>query len=52
VFVKFDEASRVVELARSLGVDALVAGRIEAGPKQVIVKPLGLRFGAESLALR
>jgi phosphoribosylformylglycinamidine cyclo-ligase len=52
VFVKFDEASRVVELARSQGVDAMIAGRIEAGPKQVIIEPLGLRFGAESLALR
>ena len=52
VFVKFDEASRVIELARSHGVDAMLAGRIEAGPKQVIIEPLSVRFGADSLALR
>lgn len=52
VFVKFDDAPRVVELARLQGVDAMVAGRIEAGPKQVVLEPLGVRFGADSLALR
>ena len=39
VFVKFDEASRVVELARSQGVDAMIAGRIQEGRVVVLGLP-------------
>jgi phosphoribosylformylglycinamidine cyclo-ligase len=39
---------RVVELARGLGFQALVAGSVEAGPRQVIVEPVDVRYdGAE-----
>jgi phosphoribosylformylglycinamidine cyclo-ligase len=39
----------VVALARGLGLEALVAGTVELGPRQVIVEPLGLRYAGEEL---
>jgi phosphoribosylformylglycinamidine cyclo-ligase len=41
----------VVELAGELGFDALVAGAVEEGPRQVILEPVGVRYGAEELDL-
>ncbi|MGA7703698.1 MAG: AIR synthase-related protein, partial [Solirubrobacteraceae bacterium] len=38
----------VVEMARQLGLDALVAGSVEDGPRRVIVEPVGVVYdGAE-----
>ena len=34
------------------GVDALVAGVVEAGPKQLLIEPIGVRFGNDDLQLR
>jgi phosphoribosylformylglycinamidine cyclo-ligase len=39
-------------VSRSLGIEAWVAGAVEAGPKQVLIEPLGVRFGADELQLR
>ena len=52
LFVAADEAQRTVEVARALGVRALVAGRVEAGPKRLIIEPLGIEFGDDALQLR
>lgn len=52
LFVGADEAKRTVEIARAQGVDALVAGAVEAGPKQLIIEPLSITFGNEDLQLR
>jgi phosphoribosylformylglycinamidine cyclo-ligase len=52
LFVAADQAQRAVEVAQSCGVPALVAGTIEAGPKQVVIEPLNLCFGADELQLR
>ncbi len=52
LFVAADEADQVVEIARSLGVDAWVAGTVEAGPKQVLIEPLDISFGHDDLQLR
>ncbi len=41
----------VVELARELGLRALVAGRIEAGPRRVIIEPLELTYESAALDL-
>ncbi len=38
------DGERVVAAATRLGLDALVAGRVEAGPRQVILEPIGVRF--------
>ncbi|HET9976463.1 MAG TPA: AIR synthase-related protein [Burkholderiaceae bacterium] len=52
LFVAEEDAERTALLARAQGVDAWVAGRVEHGPKQLIIEPLGIAFGADDLALR
>ena len=41
----------IVEIAEGLGLRALLAGRVEAGPRQVILEPLDVRFAGEELQL-
>jgi len=52
IFVPAADAQRTVEVAKAQGVDAWVAGQIEAGPKQLLIEPLGLQFGDDALQLR
>lgn len=52
LYVAAADAERSVEIARSLGIDAWVAGRVEAGPRQVVIEPLNLTFAADDLHLR
>lgn len=52
LFVAADEAQRCVEIASSQGVAAIVAGRVEAGPKRLIVEPLSIEWGDDALQLR
>lgn len=42
---------QVVEIAESLGHDALIAGRVEEGPRQVIVEPIGVVYADAELDL-
>jgi len=46
------DAERAVEVARGLGVEALVAGRVEEGPRRVVIAPLGVEYGGDELQLR
>ena len=52
LFVAAADAERTVQIARSLGIGARLAGSVEAGDKQVLIEPLGIRFGADDLQLR
>jgi phosphoribosylformylglycinamidine cyclo-ligase len=52
LFVAAADAQRTVEVALAQGVQAWVAGRVEAGPKQLLIEPLDLRFGDDALQLR
>ncbi|MBW8829520.1 MAG: phosphoribosylformylglycinamidine cyclo-ligase [Burkholderiales bacterium] len=52
LFVKAADAQRTVEVAKSQGVEAIVAGQIEAGQKKLIIEPLNIEFGDEALQLR
>jgi phosphoribosylformylglycinamidine cyclo-ligase len=52
VFVAAADAERTVAVAAQSGVRALVAGRVEAGTKQVVIAPLGVTFGADDLHVR
>ena len=52
LFVANRDAERCVDIARAQGIDAWVAGRVEAGPKQLLIEPLSLRFGDDALQLR
>jgi phosphoribosylformylglycinamidine cyclo-ligase len=50
--VRSEEAHKTVAVAHAQGVAAWVAGHVEAGPKQALIEPLGLRFGGDALSLR
>ncbi|MEO5735291.1 MAG: AIR synthase-related protein [Rubrivivax sp.] len=52
LFVSAADAVRTVEVARACGIDAWDAGRVEAGPKQLHIEPLDIRFDGDSLKLR
>ncbi|MBQ0934852.1 AIR synthase-related protein [Ideonella paludis] len=52
LFVKAEDAERTAQIARDAGVPAWVAGRVEAGPKQVVIEPINVTFGEDDLALR
>jgi phosphoribosylformylglycinamidine cyclo-ligase len=41
----------IVESASRLGLDALLAGRVEEGPRQVFLEPVGVRFDGSQLEL-
>jgi phosphoribosylformylglycinamidine cyclo-ligase len=52
LFVAQQDAERTVQIATGLGISALVAGRVETGPKQVVIDPLGLTFAGDDLHVR
>jgi phosphoribosylformylglycinamidine cyclo-ligase len=52
LFVEASAAQRTVATSRALGIDAWVAGEVTAGPKRLIVEPLGIEFGTDALQLR
>jgi phosphoribosylformylglycinamidine cyclo-ligase len=52
VYVPAEQAAQVVEVAAQCGLQAWVAGRVEAGPKQVVIEPLNITFAADSLEVR
>ena len=52
LFVAAEDAERTVQVALAQGVGARIAGNVEAGPKQVLIEPLGIRFGTDDLQLR
>jgi phosphoribosylformylglycinamidine cyclo-ligase len=52
LFVHADDAERAVVTARAQGIEAWVAGRVEAGPKQLFIEPIGVHWGADELQLR
>lgn len=51
-YVAADQAEEVVRIAASAGVQGWVAGRVEKGPKQVVIEPLSLTYAADELHLR
>ena len=52
IFVAPDDAERTVQVALAQGVGARVAGVVQAGPKQLLIEPLGIRFDDDDLQLR
>ncbi len=49
VYCELGGGKRVVELAEGLGFEAIVAGSVEAGPRQVIVEPVDVVYGGGEL---
>lgn len=52
VYVPAGQAQKVVEIAGGLGLKAWVAGRVEAGPKQVVIEPKDITFTGDTLEVR
>ncbi len=52
LYLRPDQADVAVRVARSQGIEAWVAGAVEAGARRVVIEPLGLEYGAEDLHLR
>jgi phosphoribosylformylglycinamidine cyclo-ligase len=42
---------QIVAIAARLGLDAIVAGRVEEGPREVVLEPVGVRFTGDRLEL-
>jgi phosphoribosylformylglycinamidine cyclo-ligase len=51
VYCKPPAGESVVAAARGLGLQAVLAGAVEEGPRQVILEPVGVRYGGEELEL-
>jgi phosphoribosylformylglycinamidine cyclo-ligase len=52
LFVPESDVSALIDAASSVGIAAWRAGQVETGPKQLIIEPLRLNFGAQDLELR
>jgi phosphoribosylformylglycinamidine cyclo-ligase len=52
LFVPAQDAQKTVEVAQAQGIQAVHAGQVEAGRKQLLIDPLGLVFGDDALQLR
>ena len=52
VYVPAAQAERVVETAQKHALDAWTAGRVESGSREVVIEPLAVRYGDDSLVLR
>lgn len=52
IFVKAEDAERTAQVARDCGIAAWVAGSVEAGEKQLLIEPIGVRFSEDDLHLR
>jgi phosphoribosylformylglycinamidine cyclo-ligase len=52
VYVPPGQAQKVVDIAASLDLRAWIAGRVETGPKQVVIEPKNITFAGDTLEVR
>ena len=52
LFVAAEDAERTAAVARKSGVDAWVAGTVEAGSRRLLIEPLGVEYAGSELGLR
>lgn len=52
IYVSADQAEEVVKAAEVTGLKSWIAGRVEAGPKKVVIEPVGVTFGGDELEVR
>lgn len=52
IYLPEDEAKKAQVIAREMGIESWIAGRVEDGPRQVVIKPLGITYGGASLEVR
>jgi phosphoribosylformylglycinamidine cyclo-ligase len=51
LYCRAGHGERIVETAAGLGLGALLAGRVEEGPRQVVLEPVDVRFTSDRLEL-
>jgi len=51
VYTGAGTGEQVAEIARRLGYDALVAGAVEEGPRQVVIEPVGVTYADQDMDL-
>lgn len=52
VYCTRGSGEQVVDIARAVGLEAVVGGMVEEGPRRVILEPLDVTYTSESLSLR
>jgi phosphoribosylformylglycinamidine cyclo-ligase len=52
LYVDESDVEKVLSVSKLLGLKALAAGHIENGDKKVVIKPKGLEYAGEKLAIR
>ncbi len=52
LYVAKGAAGEVIDVARSVGIAAQAAGRVQVGPRRVVIVPLGVEYAKESLEIR
>jgi phosphoribosylformylglycinamidine cyclo-ligase len=52
LYVAPDDARGAVGAARDAGSEAWIAGTVEAGPRRVVIEPIGVTYEADALKLR
>lgn len=52
VFVSPDEVNKVFDIAKEHNIKTWIAGRVERGPKKVVIKPLNITYDGRELNLR
>jgi phosphoribosylformylglycinamidine cyclo-ligase len=51
LYCRAGEGAKIVATAARLGLEAIVSGRVEDGPRQVVLEPLGVCFAGEQFDL-
>ena len=52
VIVRPEAINSTLEVARECGMAAMLLGHVKAGPRRVIIEPLGIEYEAEELKVR
>ncbi len=52
LYVSENQAAQVIGITKKLGLRAFVAGHIETGNKSVVIKPKGIEYAGDTLAVR
>lgn len=52
IYVSPDKAEHIVDIAKQNGLNAVVAGSVQKGDKQVVIKPKNITFSAQTLEVR
>ncbi len=52
VYIPADQVEQVQAVAKAVGLHSWIAGRVDAGPKQVVIEPINLTFAGETMEMR